>query len=93
MGNDFHNRTDWVALVLAMFVWAGHFTLVWAASSAFPDQPEARWIAMALSLAAVLLLAALWRWRRTKTLCSVSGLGIALAAGGVAYDTLPPLLG
>lgn len=93
MNEDFHNRTDWLAVILAMAIWAAHFLLVWAASSAFPGLPAARWTAAGLSLAAFLALFVLWRWRKAATLRSAAGLSIVLAAGGVAYDLLPAILG
>jgi hypothetical protein len=91
--DDFRNRTDWLALALAMTIWAAHFALVWSASSIFPGHPAARWIGLILGVLALSALARLWYSRNVQSLHSASGLGIALAAGGVVYDTLPAILG
>ena len=93
MESGFSNRTDWLAPTLAFVIWAAHFALVWAASIVFPGAPLARWIAAALTLASFAGLFALWRWRGVETAFSAAGLGIVLAAGGVAYDTVPALIG
>lgn len=93
MESGFSNRTDWLAATLAFMIWAAHFTLAWTASIVFPDAPVARWIAAALTLVSFAGLFALWRWRGVETAFSVAGLGILLAAGGVAYDTVPALIG
>ncbi|BBC72787.1 conserved hypothetical protein [Altererythrobacter sp. B11] len=93
MSTSFRNETDWTGVALAMAVWAAHFMIVWAAASIFPGEPAARWIAGAFTLISFAALGALWRWRRVAGLHTVPGLGIALAAAGVAYDALPALIG
>ena len=93
MGENFHNRADWLTLALAMVIWAAHFMLVWTASSVFPGHPAARWMAVGLSFLAFSVLFCLWRWRQAKTPRSVAGLGIALAAGGIGYNLLPAIAG
>lgn len=90
---DYRNRIDWLTPTLALAVWAAHFSLLWAASSAFPDQPTARWIAAGLTLIAGLALAWLWHRSADRSLRSVPGLGIAIAAAGIGFDFLPALVG
>lgn len=93
MNHDFHNRQDWKTLTLAMVVWAAHFTALWAASSIFPGQPAARWIALAFTLVAAAGLFWLWRRAGRPSVSSVAGLGLAIAALGVAYDFVPAVVG
>ncbi|NVD45642.1 hypothetical protein HUV48_11550 [Altererythrobacter sp. HHU K3-1] len=90
---DYRNAIDWLTPTLALSVWAAHFSLLWAASSAFPDQPAARWIAAALTLPALGAMAWLWRRADTVSLTSIPGLGIAISAVGIVYSVLPAVVG
>lgn len=90
---DFRNRTDWLTPALALGIWAAHFSLVWAASSIFPDQPVARWIAAGLTLAAIGVLARLWRAAVRGSVRSIPGLALAFAGTGVVFDALPAIVG
>ena len=92
MESGFTNRRDWLTLALAMTVWLAHFTLLWLASIALPTHPAARWIAIALTVAAAGALVYLWRRSGTGSIFTVPGLGVAIASVGVAYDMLPALL-
>jgi hypothetical protein len=87
------NRHDWFTVVAAMAVWAAHFMLLWTASVTFPGQAAGRWIAFALTLAAAVALAGLWLRASRPPLRSSAGLGLAIAAAGVAFDFAPALLG
>ena len=89
----YRNAIDWLTPTLALTVWAAHFMLVWAASSIFPDQPAARWIAAALTLVAATALLLLWRRGKVSSIASIPGLGIAIATCGVAFDMLPAIIG
>lgn len=93
MKDDFHNRHDYRTLAAALALWAAHFTLAWTASSIFPDQPAARWIALALTLAASLVLWWLWKRAGRPGITSVGGLGIAIAAAGIAFGFVPAIVG
>lgn len=93
MVQDFRNRQDLWTPVAALAVWAAHFTLLWAASIIFPDQPAARWLALALTVAAAGALAWLYMRAGRPSLFSVPGLGLAIAAGGTLLDAVPPLIG
>lgn len=93
MGEDFHNRHDWFTLGAAMLVWFLHFNLLWAASSTFPDEPAARWIALALTIVAALALAWLWQRAGRPGIASAAGLGLAIASVGVGYDFVPAIIG
>ena len=91
--NEFRNDIDWLTPVLALAMWAAHFSLLWAASSIFPDQPRARWIAIILTAIALGIL--WWRWRcsASVSVTSIPGLGIALAGGGMVFGVLPAIIG
>ena len=93
MSEDFRNRHDFQTLAAALAVWTAHFGLLWAASSIFPDQPAARWIALALTVVAGLSL--LWLWRRAgrPAITCVGGLGVAIAAIGIAFGVAPAIVG
>jgi len=90
---DYRNAIDWLTPTLAFSVWAVHFSLLWAASSIFPGQPAARWIAVGLTVPA--LAAMVWLWKRGEvgSVTSMPGLGIAIATVGIVYDLLPALVG
>ena len=93
MSGDFTNRIDWLTPTIAFSVWAAHFTILWAASIIFPDQPAARWIALAVTFVSFGALFWLWRWASRPGLFTIPGFGIALAAIGMIYDGLPALIG
>lgn len=93
MRGEFVNKVDWLAIALALTIWASHFMLVWVASSIFPHQSAARWIALVLTMAG---LAGLWlvvRWRHVRSVNSIEGLALALAAVAVSYSALPAFVG
>ncbi|BBC71654.1 hypothetical protein MKP08_14090 [Erythrobacter sp. LQ02-29] len=92
MAADFHNDHDWWTATAALAVWAAHFGLAWSVSSVLPGDPVVLWITLALTLAAFAALAALWRWKRIRSIVSVAGLGIALAGVAVLWDFLPVLM-
>ena len=93
MAARFSNEHDWFTAVAAMVVWTAHFMLLWTASVVFPGQPAARWIAIALTLLAAGALGWLWLRARRPSLFSVAGLGLGIAAAGVAFDLAPALIG
>ena len=90
---DFRNAIDWLTPTLALSIWAAHFSLLWAASSIFPGQPAARWIAVALTIPA--LGAIVWLWRRGggQSVTSVPGLGIGISAVGIVFSLMPAIIG
>ncbi|UVI39628.1 hypothetical protein [Qipengyuania spongiae] len=90
---DYRNRIDWLTPTLALSIWAAHFSLLWAASSAFPDQPAARWIAAILTVIASGALYWLWRRGAVSSLRSIPGLGLAIASTGIAISLLPAIIG
>lgn len=93
MADRFTPEHDLITPALALCVWAAHFGLVWTASVVFPDEPAARWIALGLTVIAMAALVGLARRARVKSPFSAAGLGIGIAAAGIAFDTLPALLG
>ncbi|QZH74278.1 MAG: hypothetical protein JY451_11335 [Erythrobacter sp.] len=92
-GNEFRNSIDLLTPTLALAVWAAHFSLLWAASSIFPGLPLARWIAVFGTILAATGLVWLWKRGEVHSVKSVPGLGIAIAAAGIAFDLLPALFG
>lgn len=88
----FDNEQDWFTVTASMAVWAAHFMLLWAASVVFPSQAAGRWIALALTLLAGAALAWLWLRASRPPLQSAAGLGLAIAAAGVAFDFAPAVL-
>lgn len=93
MTQDFRNRLDWRTLALAFTIWTAHFMAVWSVSIIFPAQAIARWIAVALTLAAFAALFAVWKRARDAQHSRWTDLAVAIAAGAVAFDTLPALIG
>ena len=93
MPSDFHTRHDWRTLIMALVIWSAHFTAGWTISIIFPGQPAARWIALALSVLAFAALYLLWSRKARPPVRSVAGLGIAISAVGVAFDTMPAIVG
>ena len=93
MDQGFRNRHDWWTLAAAMAVWAAHFTLLWGASIIFPGHPAARWLALAFTIVAFGSLAWLYLRANRPPMSSVPGLGLALAAAGTLFDSVPPLIG
>lgn len=93
MEHGHRNEIDWLTPSLALILWAGHFMILWFASIIFPDQPPARWIALAVTLAALAALVWLWRAGKVRTVYTVPGLGIAIAGAGIVFDAMPALIG
>lgn len=93
MSTRFSNEQDWFTAIAALVVWAAHFSLLWAASSVFPGQPAARWIALVLTIAAAAALVWLWRRARMQTWLSVPGLAIGLAAVATTFTAAAALVG
>lgn len=93
MAREYRNDDDWLTPTLALAVWAAHFSVLWAASSIFPGQPAARWIAVVFTGFAFIALWWLWKRVEKPPLGSVGGLGIAIGGFGVALDVVPALIG
>jgi len=93
MAHDHLNKTDWLTPFLALILWTAHFMILWGASIIFPGHALARWIALAVTLAALGALVWLWRASKVRSVFSVPGLGIAVAGAGVVFDALPALIG
>ena len=91
--HEYRNAIDWMTPTLAFCVWAFHFSLLWAASSIFPGQPAARWIAAGLTVPALAAMVWLWRRGEVRSVTSIPGLGIAIATVGIVYDLLPAIVG
>ena len=93
MAERFSNRHDWFTATAALAVWAAHFMLLWTASVVFPGDAAARWIAVGLTAIAGLTLGWLWMRTRRPSVFSAAGLGLGIAAAGVAFDLAPALIG
>lgn len=92
MADPFSSDQDWITAALALTVWAAHFSLLWAASIVFPGDAAARWIALAVTVAAVAALVILARRARVASPFSAAGVGIGIAGLAIAFDALPALL-
>jgi hypothetical protein len=93
MEDDYRNRHDWFTLTAALVLWTAHFGLLWAASSIFPGQTLARWLALVLTVASYSVLGWIWLRAKRPSLASVAGFGVLLAAVGMGLDALPALVG
>lgn len=93
MQHDFTNRLDLLTPFLALSVWAAHFMTLWGVSSVFPEQALARWIAVALTIAALATLYGIARRRPVKTMISIPGLGLALSGVATVFTALPAVIG
>lgn len=93
MDHGFSNKQDWFTAGWALAIWFAHFNLLWAASSTFPGQPMARWLALILTIVAAIILFWLWRRAGNPGIFKVPGLGLALAAMGVAFGAVPAAIG
>ncbi len=97
MADEYSETTDWPGAGWAFAVWAAHFSVLWGASSAFPGDQAARWIALAATVVALAALAWFWRDRAGKlTRCAgrhVLPLAIGIAAAAILFGALPALVG
>lgn len=95
------SRSRWAPLLAAFTIWFLHFMVCWAASELiWPRERPAlttAWVATALALAALALLA--WRQHRRHAAGAVAGwhdrfarAATALAAVGVVFSLLPALV-
>lgn len=92
MDEGFRNELDWWTATAALAVWAAHFTLLWLTSIIFPDQPAARWLAIAFTIAAFAALLLLWFRARPVPVRSGAALALGIAGLGTLYDVMPVLL-
>jgi len=93
----------WAYLLGGLLVWAAHFFAVYIAASLFPGTQLAKWLVLALTIAA---LVALWLFSRLMLRASPADrgedgdhwgtglvrLGCGLAAVAIVYQGLPALL-
>lgn len=93
MTDPYAEQTDWAGAAWALTIWAVHFTLLWSASSVWPDQAAARWAALIVTVLAAAALFVLWRRRVRSLRPSVPALGIGMAAAAILFGTLPPIIG
>ena len=79
-------------LIAAFAIWAVHFTICYGAVLVFPEQPIARWIAIAAMIAAAGTLIG-WGLRldRPRSPFALGALGLALA--GIVFGTFPAFVG
>lgn len=93
MTGIFKESTDWQGAGWAFSVWAAHFSALWGASSAFPADPAARWIALIATVLALAALAVVWRRRKAIGGGFVLPLALGLSAVAILFGALPALVG
>lgn len=97
MPGPYSETTDWPGAAWPFAIWAVHFSVLWGASSIFPDHAAARWIALVATVAAVGALASLWRVRVPRQQGVREGRIFTLAAGvtalAILFGALPALVG
>lgn len=93
MAGTFKENTDWQGAGWAFSVWAAHFSALWGASSAFPADPAARWIALAATVLALAALGLVWRIRSVKGGGFILPLALGLSAVAILFGALPALVG
>ena len=96
MADTFEESTDWQGAGWAFAVWAAHFSALWGASSIFPADPAARWIALGATVLALAALALLWRARvagRRGEGGLVMPLALGLSGLAIAFGGLPAMIG
>ena len=91
-GDPIERRSEYRTLVAAFAIWAAHFIISYGAVLIFPEQPIARWIAVAAMMAAT---GALIGWARRldkpRSPFALGALGLALA--GIVFGTFPAFVG
>lgn len=93
MDDRFSEPVDWMAVTLAFAIWAAHFSTLWGASVALPDDPVARWIALAATLVGGGALTWLWHIRSQRGSQAIPRLSYALAGVAMIFGALPALFG
>lgn len=93
MAGTFKENTDWQGAGWAFSVWVAHFSALWGASSAFPADPTARWIALIVTVLALAALALVWRRRKAIGGGLVLPLALGLSAVAILFGALPALVG
>lgn len=93
MDDRYSEHVDWKAAVLALMVWAAHFSVLWGASSVFPGNAAARWIALAATIAAAGALVWLWPPDRARGPVAIPRTSIGLAAAAIGFGAMPALIG
>lgn len=93
MKTDYSEPVDWKAVTLAFVVWAAHFSILWGANSIFPDAPISRWIALAVTLAALAALAWIVIMGVRGGPRTVPRLAGMVAGLSVLFGALPALIG
>lgn len=93
VADTFKESTDWKGAGWAFSVWAVHFSALWGASSAFPADPAARWIALVATVLALAALAVVLRRRGANRDGVVLPLALGLSAVAILFGALPALVG
>lgn len=94
----------WLYCLAGLIIWAGHFFALYATGSVFPGTLMARWIVLALTILALVLLILLAhrireRSREAKSsptrrwLDSLAGLVAAISMVSVIFQVFPAIIG
>ena len=91
----------WAILLGGLTIWAAHFFALYGIASALPGRPEARWLVVAATVAAVagnalILWQAFGRASRSdeleRWLVHLGGLGAAISMLAVLWQVVPVLI-
>ena len=97
MPSPYEETTDWPGTAWAFAIWAAHFSMLWAASSIFPDRAPARWIALIATTIAIGVLWGLWRARAPDQTRPrdrrILMLAVGVAAVAIVFGAVPALVG
>ena len=91
-GDPIERRGEYRTLIAAFAIWAVHFTICYGAVLVFPEQPIARWIAIAAMIAAAGTLIG-WGLRLGKPRSPFALGALGLAMSGVVFGTFPAFVG
>lgn len=90
----------WAIVLGGLAVWAAHFFALYAIASVLPGPPEARWLALAVTVPAIAAdVLILWRARGAGRrpdplddwIVRLGALGAAISLVAVAWQAIPAL--
>ena len=92
MGGPIDRPSNYRTLLIAFVIWSAHFTVSYAGVLVFPDDENARIIAIVAGLIAIAaLLVQVRRLPAPRSSLALDALG--LAGAGVIFGTFPAIVG